>query len=121
MGSTTRSGRSASMELCGGSSQRPLHQRRWAGSRGGRGAREAHARWATMDSSFVVGSHLEESAGHDPEGAVVYTHGLCPSYYPRAMKVILFGATGMVGQGVLRECLRAPDVERVLTVGRSGT
>lgn len=37
------------------------------------------------------------------------------------MKVILFGATGMVGQGVLRECLRAPDVERVLVVGRSTT
>jgi uncharacterized protein YbjT (DUF2867 family) len=26
------------------------------------------------------------------------------------MKVILFGATGMVGQGVLRECLLDPDV-----------
>jgi uncharacterized protein YbjT (DUF2867 family) len=34
------------------------------------------------------------------------------------MKVILFGATGMVGQGVLRECLLAPDVDRVLVVGR---
>ena len=30
------------------------------------------------------------------------------------MKVILFGATGMVGQGVLRECLVDADVERVL-------
>jgi uncharacterized protein YbjT (DUF2867 family) len=38
-----------------------------------------------------------------------------------AMKVILFGATGMVGQGVLRECLRDPGVERVLAVGRSPT
>jgi uncharacterized protein YbjT (DUF2867 family) len=37
------------------------------------------------------------------------------------MKVILFGATGMVGQGVLRECLLDPDVEQVLTVGRSAT
>jgi uncharacterized protein YbjT (DUF2867 family) len=37
------------------------------------------------------------------------------------MKVILFGATGMVGQGVLRECLRDPGVERVLSVGRSRT
>lgn len=37
------------------------------------------------------------------------------------MKVILFGATGMVGQGVLRECLRDPDVESVLAVGRSPT
>jgi len=35
------------------------------------------------------------------------------------MKVIIFGATGMVGQGVLRECLRDPDVERVLVVGRT--
>lgn len=37
------------------------------------------------------------------------------------MKVILFGATGMVGQGVLRECLLDPGVESVLTVGRSAT
>jgi uncharacterized protein YbjT (DUF2867 family) len=37
------------------------------------------------------------------------------------MKVILFGATGMVGQGCLRECLLAPDVESVLVVGRSAT
>ena len=35
------------------------------------------------------------------------------------MKVILFGATGMVGQGALRECLLAPDVESVLAVGRT--
>jgi uncharacterized protein YbjT (DUF2867 family) len=35
------------------------------------------------------------------------------------MRVILFGATGMVGQGVLRECLRDPDVTSVLAVGRS--
>jgi uncharacterized protein YbjT (DUF2867 family) len=37
------------------------------------------------------------------------------------MKVILFGATGMVGQGVLRECLLDGGVERVLVVGRSPT
>src|SRR5215469_5750824 len=35
------------------------------------------------------------------------------------MKVILFGATGMVGQGVLRECLLDDGVSEVLTVGRS--
>ena len=34
------------------------------------------------------------------------------------MKVILFGASGMVGQGVLRECLQDAGVERVLVVGR---
>jgi len=37
------------------------------------------------------------------------------------MKVILFGATGMVGQGVLRECLVDASVESVLVVGRSPT
>jgi uncharacterized protein YbjT (DUF2867 family) len=37
------------------------------------------------------------------------------------MKVILFGATGMVGQGVLRECLRDPEVTQLLAVGRHGT
>jgi uncharacterized protein YbjT (DUF2867 family) len=35
------------------------------------------------------------------------------------MKVILFGATGMVGQGVLRECLLDASVESVLALGRS--
>ena len=35
------------------------------------------------------------------------------------MKVILFGATGMVGQGVLRECLLDEGVTEVLSVGRS--
>ena len=35
------------------------------------------------------------------------------------MKVLMFGASGMVGQGVLRECLLDPDVETVLSVARS--
>ena len=35
------------------------------------------------------------------------------------MNIVLFGASGMVGQGVLRECLLDPDVERVLLIGRS--
>ena len=34
------------------------------------------------------------------------------------MRVILFGATGMVGQGVLRECVLDHDVEAVLSVVR---
>lgn len=37
------------------------------------------------------------------------------------MNVVLFGATGMLGQGVLRECLLDADVERVLTIGRTAT
>ena len=35
------------------------------------------------------------------------------------MKVVLFGASGMVGQGVLRECLLDPDVDSVFVVGRA--
>ena len=35
------------------------------------------------------------------------------------MKVIIFGATGMVGQGVLREALNADDISQVLAVGRT--
>lgn len=35
------------------------------------------------------------------------------------MDVVIFGASGMVGQGVLRECLLDPDVWRVVTVGRT--
>jgi len=37
------------------------------------------------------------------------------------MRVLLFGATGMLGQGVLLECLRDPAVELVVTVGRTAT
>jgi uncharacterized protein YbjT (DUF2867 family) len=37
------------------------------------------------------------------------------------MKVLLFGATGMVGQGVLRECLLDSNVEKVVTVVRKPT
>jgi uncharacterized protein YbjT (DUF2867 family) len=37
------------------------------------------------------------------------------------MRVILFGATGMIGQGVLRECLLDSGVESVLSVGRSSS
>lgn len=37
------------------------------------------------------------------------------------MKVIIFGATGMVGQGTLHECLLAADVDQVLSIGRTPT
>jgi uncharacterized protein YbjT (DUF2867 family) len=37
------------------------------------------------------------------------------------MKVILFGGTGMVGQGVLRECVEDSGVEQVLMVVRKAT
>jgi uncharacterized protein YbjT (DUF2867 family) len=37
------------------------------------------------------------------------------------MKVILFGATGMVGKGILRQCLIDPDVKSVLSIGRKSS
>jgi hypothetical protein len=40
-------------------------------------------------------------------------------YDGTGVRIVLFGATGMVGQGVLRECLLTPDVESVLTIVRT--
>ena len=37
------------------------------------------------------------------------------------MNVLIFGATGMVGQGVLRECLLDPNVQMVQAIGRTAT
>jgi uncharacterized protein YbjT (DUF2867 family) len=34
------------------------------------------------------------------------------------MKVLIFGASGMVGQGVVRECLLDPGITRVIIIGR---
>ena len=38
---------------------------------------------------------------------------------PRELKVILFGATGMIGSGVLQSCLEDAAVAAVLVIGRS--
>ena len=45
-------------------------------------------------------------------GTTIQEHGL---------RIILFGATGMIGRGVLLECLAAPDVSHVLSIGRRVT
>lgn len=37
---------------------------------------------------------------------------------PMTVRAIITGATGMVGEGVLFECLRHPDVEQVLVINR---
>ena len=34
------------------------------------------------------------------------------------MRILITGANGLVGQGVLRECLQAPDVTQVVALGR---
>jgi uncharacterized protein YbjT (DUF2867 family) len=38
-----------------------------------------------------------------------------------SMKVLIFGATGMIGRGVLLECLRDPGIDLVVSVGRAPT
>lgn len=40
---------------------------------------------------------------------------------PKQIKVLLFGASGMLGTAVLRECLADPQVARVVTIGRSAS
>ena len=42
-------------------------------------------------------------------------------YWEKFVKVIIFGASGMVGQGVLRECLRDAAIEKILLIGRSAS
>lgn len=42
-------------------------------------------------------------------------------YLTMKIKAIITGATGMVGQGVLRECIHNPEVESVLVLTRSPT
>jgi hypothetical protein len=41
-----------------------------------------------------------------------------PSTTKPTLRVILTGATGMVGEGVLHECLNAPEVQQVLLLNR---
>jgi uncharacterized protein YbjT (DUF2867 family) len=40
---------------------------------------------------------------------------------PKELRVILFGATGMVGAGVLQACLDDPQVSAVLSISRGST
>jgi len=47
--------------------------------------------------------------------------GATPTARESSMNVLLFGATGMLGQGVLRECLLDSGVVSVVTIGRSVT
>ena len=35
------------------------------------------------------------------------------------LKVIITGSTGMVGKGVLLECIDSPEVEHILVINRS--
>jgi hypothetical protein len=62
------------------------------------------------DLSIVIGS---------PKGSI--HHRIFDSVRGKVneLNVIIFGATGMVGQGVLRECLRDADVQQILLIGRS--
>src|SRR3954471_1125891 len=54
-------------------------------------------------------------------GAEKPSRGLQVGAIMGAMRAILFGATGMIGQAVLREALADPEVTAVLSVVRSAT
>jgi uncharacterized protein YbjT (DUF2867 family) len=74
---------------------------------------------------YILDAALEGRAVPIPEKPsriVVCSRRFSPAEqrkWGKSMKVLIFGATGMVGQGVLLECLRDPDVELAVTVGRS--
>src|SRR6187402_3492068 len=54
---------------------------------------------------------------HRPR-ATIFTSLFTSLHEETVMRILLAGATGLVGQGVLRECLRAADVTHVTTLGR---
>jgi hypothetical protein len=75
-------------------------------------------------SSSIFGYGRLGRTGAPRSGRTMYpmdSAGVRRLRYHADVKVILFGASGMVGQGVLRECLRDPDVEAVLLIGRSAS
>ena len=43
---------------------------------------------------------------------------ICKTKQKMKIKAIIFGATGMVGEGVLHETLKYPEVESVLVINR---
>jgi uncharacterized protein YbjT (DUF2867 family) len=53
-----------------------------------------------------------------PRGALYHAAKYGREGLGETMRVVLIGATGMVGQGVLRACLRARDVTEIVLVGR---
>src|SRR5262249_27871209 len=55
-------------------------------------------------------------------GLAIQKNRPAPATHPiDIMNILIFGATGMVGQGVLCECLLDIDVHHVLAVGRTPT
>jgi hypothetical protein len=83
----------------------------WAGSSRGHGGiiddREALGESRAVDDTAARSPYLPPQARRD-----------CMGTEPAKLRVIITGATGMVGEGVLFECLENPSVERVLIVNR---
>lgn len=57
------------------------------------------------------------TAGYEYEDTLRSTEPMPPT--PKPLRIILFGATGMIGSGVLQACLVDPYVESVLLISRS--
>lgn len=62
---------------------------------------------------------MEKQAQKNPEIGILNRRSAF--VYTFAMRVILTGVTGMVGEGVMLECLDNPEVEKVLSVSRKPT
>src|ERR1039457_829429 len=90
--------------------------------------------WPCVSSSLTTASNRSTSRPRvslpltvtraAPPSICFVSTGMATAYYSNGaspMNVILFGATGMVGQGVLCECLLDTDVCSVLAIGRSAT
>ncbi len=93
---------------------------------GGKKKGEATAHVGALDTLDYEYKTLNGDCDSQPLSLQHHCHhrdlAFIPSDLPRlstiTMRIVLFGATGMIGQGVLRECLQASDVHSVLSVGR---
>lgn len=61
---------------------------------------------------------LMSPAEVDIPPGIMYTVFTTKVMYSRKMKILLTGATGMVGEGVLRQCLESPNISEVLAITR---
>jgi len=77
--------------------------------------------WPCPAKRELEGGVVVRGRGFRPGGASLSSPTRVSVISPAVVKIVLFGGTGMVGQGVLRECLLDPDVTRVLSVARTST
>ena len=95
-----------------GMTSRPMRRRSRNGSRQLSRADVVSTAWSAPKFS-VPTTHLRLSltAGFDSRPST-------PRIGYVGSSVIVFGATGMVGQGVVRECIASPEIDHVVLIGK---